>query len=110
MHILCLGLNHTTAPLHVREKLALDENGDVIQTYTVEVDLRQLLPGQFRDVMTVIPVGFLKNGSYSIGIAILDPLTGLPAVKFANENSRKDLIQNVGSVDVNWLLDIDSLK
>lgn len=26
MHILCLGLNHTSAPLHVREKLALDED------------------------------------------------------------------------------------
>ena len=26
MHILCLGLNHTTAPLCLREKLALDEN------------------------------------------------------------------------------------
>src|SRR5512138_1834375 len=26
MYILCLGLNHTSAPLHVREKLALDEN------------------------------------------------------------------------------------
>ncbi|SRR6266496_179765 len=26
MHILCLGLNHNTAPLDLREKLALDEN------------------------------------------------------------------------------------
>jgi glutamyl-tRNA reductase len=26
MYILCLGLNHTTAPLNLREKLALDEN------------------------------------------------------------------------------------
>ena len=26
MHILCLGLNHTSAPLAVREKLVLDEN------------------------------------------------------------------------------------
>src|SRR5512134_912040 len=26
MYILCLGLNHNTAPLNLREKLALDEN------------------------------------------------------------------------------------
>ena len=26
MYILCLGLNHNTAPLDLREKLALDEN------------------------------------------------------------------------------------
>lgn len=88
--------------------LLFDENGDMIQTYTLDVDLRQILPGQLRDVDTVVPVGFLTNGSYSIGVAILDPLTDLPAVEFANENLREDLIQDVGSFDVNWLFKIDS--
>jgi glutamyl-tRNA reductase len=38
MYILCLGLNHTTAPLNLREKLALDEN-------TVRIALARLACG-----------------------------------------------------------------
>jgi hypothetical protein len=66
--------------------------------------MRKVLPGKFYDVPFTIPVGGLKNGIYSIGIAIIDPITDQPGVKFANENTRKDLIQYIGSFEVKKLL------
>ena len=53
-----------------------------------------------------MPVGNLKNGKYSIGIAIIDPLTSQPAVKFSNENARQDLIQYIGSFEVKRLFNL----
>jgi hypothetical protein len=62
--------------------------------------MRKVLPGKFYDVPFTMPVGGLKNGMYSIGIAIIDPITDQPGVKFANENTRQDLIQYIGSFEV----------
>jgi hypothetical protein len=99
--------NNGIAPMYynwpVRVYL-LDENGNTITTHPLQMDLRKVLPGKFYDVPFTIPVGGLKNGIYSIGIAIIDPITDQPGVKFANENTRKDLIQYIGSFEVKKLL------
>ena len=50
-----------------------------------------------------MPVGNLKNGIYSLGLAIIDPITGQPAIKFGNKNARQDLIQYIGSFEVKRL-------
>jgi hypothetical protein len=63
-----------------------------------------VLPGESYHVFVKIPVANLKNGTYSIGIAIIDPITRQPGVKFANENTRQDLIQYIGSFEVKKLL------
>src|SRR6266542_4662715 len=81
----------------------LDERGNSISNYSLSMDLRKLLPGGSYDFAFKIPVGNLKNGTYSIGIAILDPITGQPGVKFANKNLRQDLIQYIGSFEVKRL-------
>jgi hypothetical protein len=58
-----------------------------------------------------MPVGNLKDGIYSIDIAIIDPLTGQPGLKFANENTRQDLIQYVGSFEEkDYLIQITTNK
>jgi len=80
-----------------------DENGETLGVYPLEMDLRKILPGQVYGVSFVIPVDALSNGKYSIGFAIIDPLTGKPGVKLANGSSRQDLIQGVGTFEVNWL-------
>lgn len=49
MYILCLGLNHTTAPLGLREKLALDEN-------TVRIALARLACGHVDSPLTELVI------------------------------------------------------
>jgi hypothetical protein len=51
-----------------------------------------------------MPIGDLEKGTYSIGTAIIDPITGQPGVKLANENPRSDLIQYIGSFEVKSLI------
>jgi len=80
-----------------------DEKGISISTHLLAMDLRKVLPGEFYDIALKVPVGNLKNGTYSIGIAIIDPITGQPAVKFGNKNARQDLIQYIGSFEVKRL-------
>ncbi|MEP6895173.1 MAG: DUF4832 domain-containing protein, partial [Chloroflexota bacterium] len=82
-----------------------DESGKTIETYPLEMDLRKIFPDQVYDVSFTIPVNTLSDGKYSIGFAIIDPLTGQPGVKLANESARHDLIQEVGTFEVNWLFD-----
>jgi hypothetical protein len=81
-----------------------DENGKIIGTYPLQMDLRKILPDQAYQVSFTLPVGSQENGKYSIGIAIIDPRTGKPGVKLANESVRQDLIQEVGTFEVNWLI------
>jgi hypothetical protein len=45
----------------------------------------------------------LQNQKYFVGFAIIDPLTGLPGVKLANQNTRNDLIQIIGSFEIKKL-------
>lgn len=81
-----------------------DEKGNIIATYQPQIDFRMVLPNKFYTTVFKMPVGDLKNGRYSIGIAILDPITGQPAVTFANENTRSDMIQSIGSFEVKGIL------
>jgi hypothetical protein len=85
-----------------------DENGKTLSTYLLPVDLRKILPNQIYKVPFTLPVSSLENGKYMIGLAIIDPLTGQPGVKLANENTRMDLIQAVGSFEVKWLFDFQN--
>src|SRR3990167_6632820 len=44
MVFVACGLNHQTAPIHIREKLALSNNGsDVLQRITYELDINEAL-------------------------------------------------------------------
>ncbi|MEA3349001.1 MAG: DUF4832 domain-containing protein, partial [Chloroflexota bacterium] len=82
-----------------------DENGDILTTYSLEMDLRKVLPGELHQVEFLVPVDKLENGTYKIGIAIIDPITAQPAVKLAMQNIRQDMIQEIGSFEVDWAID-----
>lgn len=95
--------NHGIAPIYYNWPARLyliDEQNHILVVHPLDVDLRKILPGEFCNITFEMPVNGLKNGTYSIGIAIIDPLTGQPSVRLANENIRGDLIQFLGSFEV----------
>jgi hypothetical protein len=101
--------NHGIAPMYYNWPVhiyLLDEKGKSISTHLLPMDLKKVLPGESYEVTSKIPVSNLKNGTYSIGIAIIDPLTSQPAVKFGNENARQDLIQYIGSFEVKGIFNL----
>jgi hypothetical protein len=81
-----------------------DEDGRLIKKYPIDLELPLILPGMFSQVRVTIPINDLENGGYTIGLAILDPLTDQPSIKFANKNSRIDFIQEVGSFELKSIL------
>lgn len=99
--------NNGIAPLYYNwptNIYLLNKDGKTLTTFPLQVDLRNVLPDKFLEVEFDLPVDNLENGTYSLGIAIIDPLTGQPAVRLANENNRSDHIQVLGSFEVKkWL-------
>jgi hypothetical protein len=85
-----------------------DESGKTLSAYPLTMDLRKILPGQVYEEPFTLPVTNLENGKYTIGVSIIDPLTGQPGVKLANENTRNDLIQTVGSFEVKRLFNFQN--
>ncbi len=83
-----------------------DESGKTISAYPMQMDLRKILPDQVYEMTFLLPVSSLGNGKYTIGFAIIDPLTSQPGVKLANENARADLIQEIGTFEVKRLFNL----
>lgn len=77
-----------------------NQNDETVATVRAGIDIRQVLPGTPYDFSVRLPLENLKNGTYSIGMAIVDPITNQPAIKFANESARKDLIHELGYFEV----------
>ena len=86
MHILCLELNHTTAPIGLREKLALDEN-------VVRIALSRLACGHIDSPLTELVILSTCNrvelyaASSETAFAGLEvflaDVTGVPVEQFA---------------------------
>lgn len=73
-----------------------DEKQVQVFYHSVEVDLRKVLPGELIEVGFSLPLSSLRDGIYTLGLAIVDPNTNQPAVKFAMQNNRPDLIFELG--------------
>ena len=80
----------------------IDQHGEIRFTYPASINLRKILPGRPYPVALSIPLKGLPKGSYSIGLAILDPVTRQPAIRLAMDNPRGDLIQALGTVEILW--------
>ncbi len=78
----------------------ISENGEIHSQYNLGLDVSKILPGELVQVSFDLPIDQLENGKYTLGIAVLDPLTNQPVVRFAMPNSHKDLIQELGSFEV----------
>lgn len=91
------------APLYYNwpaQLFLFDAFGKAVKTVPVDLDLPSILPDELRTFQTGISVKDLPKGNYHIGLAILDPLTGKPAIRLANQNTRDDLIQDIGSFEI----------
>ncbi len=82
----------------------LDESGQSIRSYPLDIDIRDILPGELVETSIRIPVEDLEKGTYTIGIAIHDPTSGQPAVRFAMQNERTDRIQILQKFMLNQFL------
>jgi hypothetical protein len=80
-----------------------DESKTFVYDYPLEMDLQLVLPGTRYDITVNFPLNRLVNGLYTIGFAIIDPISNQPAVKLAIENSREDLIYELGSFKLTGL-------
>jgi hypothetical protein len=103
----CSLSNHGIAPIYYNWPTyfyLFNENAEIVVAVQAEIDLRQVLPGTPSRFQIRLPLEDLENGTYSVGMAILDPLTKRPAIRFANENPRKDLIQELGSFKLQRVL------
>lgn len=99
----CTFANNGIAPIYYNWPTYLyvfSESGDLVSRHQAPLELPRIQPGKFLETTFKLPVKDLRNGAYSIGIGIVDPLTDQPAVQFANQNPRQDLIQYLGSFEI----------
>jgi hypothetical protein len=78
----------------------IDEIGDIAYFEDSSQDLRKIIPGSCHKATIDFPTNELNSGVYTVGLAVIDPLTNEPAVSFAMENDREDLIFELGYVSV----------
>jgi hypothetical protein len=98
--------NDGVAPIYYPWPLAfylLDSQGIVQIQILKDDNLSTLLPGEFLNIPISLPIDALDDGMFTIALAIIDPLSGQPAVKFAMENMRDDNIQPLASFELNRL-------
>jgi len=81
----------------------LDVEGALLVSFPLDVDMRALLPDTPLKVSARLPVADLPDGNYTLAVALLDPLTAQPAVRFAMPNPRPDRIQELASFKVHRL-------
>ena len=78
-----------------------DEYQTIVFKEQQEFDLRSILPNDLVQMNISLPIkAELKNGTYSLGLAIVDPLTNEPVIKFAMINERPDLIFHLGNFEI----------
>jgi hypothetical protein len=77
-----------------------DYNQNLITSSNINLDLRSILPGTTKNVTANLPLGNLSPGLYIVGIAIIDPLTGEPAIHLALDNEIAPNIFTLGQLEV----------
>jgi hypothetical protein len=94
-------LNAGVAPVYRKYWLALQLNSaggsSVIR---VPVDIRKWLPGDAVFDGTLYVPETLKAGTYKLRVAMLDPDTGIPAIRFAIEGRQADGWYDLGSIEI----------
>ena len=99
IHIQLSFANDGIAPIYYNWPInlyLLDEYGEVITISQIDMDIRKVMPGESYRVSTNVPLTGFKSGSYSLGIAVVDPQTQQPAVQLAMEKNRADMIYEIG--------------
>ncbi len=92
-------LNAGVAPVYREYRLALQlKAGEQSATLALPADVRTWLPGDaVFDGQVYIP-DTLSPGTYALRIALLDPRTGEPAIRLANEGREPDGWYELGTI------------
>jgi hypothetical protein len=99
--------NNGVAPIYYNwpaQVYVIDGGGNLRKTFQPELDLRKILPGQPISVSLSLPLDELEAGSYTVGLAILDPISQEPAVQLVMPNPRNDLVQELGTFEIKSVL------
>lgn len=94
--------NEGVAPFYFNWPVALGlADKDGVVTYSnADADIREWLPGDYSmDAKVTVPAD-LAAGEYTLVVAILDPATNKPGIKFAIEGLREDGWYGLGEVSV----------
>ncbi len=81
--------NIGVAPIYENWKLMVhivDSDGKEAYSGLYDIGLNQILPGK-KDISITIEGAELKSGNYEILIGFVDPLTGNPGIRLANEST-----------------------
>jgi hypothetical protein len=94
-------LNAGVAPVYREFSLAVElRSSKTAAVIRIPVDTRKWLPGDAVFDGTVYVPENLAEGSYDFRVAMLDPRTGQPAIRFANEGRQDDGWYGMGSLMV----------
>ncbi len=77
-----------------------NKQGELVIRSQVKEDIQNWLPGTGNVVHQLQLPSNLPKGEYTLCIAILDPQTGEPAIKFAMEGNRGDLRYRLGAIKI----------
>jgi uncharacterized protein DUF4832 len=94
-------LNAGVAPIYREFSLAIElRSSKTATTVQVPVDVRKWLPGDAVFDGTLYVPENLAEGTYDFRIAMLDPRTGRPAIRFAIEGRQDDGWYGMGSLTI----------
>src|SRR5215467_7069747 len=94
-------LNEGVAPVYAAYDLVLQlRSAKKTAAIRIPVDVRKWLPGDAVYDGTLYIPAELEAGEYQVRIAMLDPRTGAPAIRFANEGRQDDGWYAMGSLTV----------
>jgi len=94
-------LNAGVAPIYREYSLAVElRSAKTATILRVPVDVRKWLPGDAVFDGTLYVPENLAEGTYNFRVAMLDPWTGQPAIRFAVEGRQDDGWYNMGSLTV----------
>jgi hypothetical protein len=94
-------LNDGIAPVYEKYDLVMElHSAQKSERMRIPVDVRKWVPGDaVFDGSVYIPEG-LAEGNYDVRLAMLDPRTGVPAIRFANEGRQDDGWYAMGQLTV----------
>ncbi len=81
-------------------ELSLFNAGQKVYAQVTELDVRKFVPGVTRAAATIDLPRALSAGRYDLGIAVLDPTSGEPAVELAMNAGRIGLRTLLGEIEV----------
>ena len=94
--------NDGTAPIYfpwMAMMYVYDKDGNRKYWEEIEIDLTELMPGESLCTVNHIPFNDLFREGYTIGIGILDPMTGEPSIELCMNQNYQNGINIIYSFD-----------